>query len=90
MKTTFTLERAVVLGAARSGQAAAALLERNGVDAVPVDRAMGNDEDARVLAGADVLVKSPGIPRTNRLVAAAEHAGIPIWSEVEQIGRAHV
>jgi UDP-N-acetylmuramoylalanine--D-glutamate ligase len=65
---------------ARSGQAAAALLERNGVEVVPVDRELANDEDVSLLAGADVLVKSPGVPRSNPLVRAAR---IPIWSEVE-------
>ncbi len=53
------MKRAVVLGMARSGQAAAALLERNGVEVVRVDRELGNDEDVSLLEGADVLVKSP-------------------------------
>jgi UDP-N-acetylmuramoylalanine--D-glutamate ligase len=74
------VRRAVVLGAARSGQAAAALLERNGVQVVLAGRELGNDRDLTLLEGADVLVKSPGVPRDNPLVAAA---GIPIWSEVE-------
>ena len=74
------MKRAVVLGMARSGQAAAALLERNGVEVVRVDRELGNDEDVSLLEGADVLVKSPGVPRSNALVAAAR---VPIWSEVE-------
>ncbi len=74
------VKRAVVLGMARSGQAAAALLERNGVEVVRVDRELGNDEDVSLLEGADVLVKSPGVPRSNAIVAAAR---IPIWSEVE-------
>ena len=74
------MKRAVVLGMARSGQAAVALLERNGVEVVRVDRELGNDEDVSLLDGADVLVKSPGVPRSNPIVAAAR---IPIWSEVE-------
>ena len=74
------MKRAVVLGMARSGQAAVALLERNGVEVVRVDRELGNDEDVSLLDGADVLVKSPGVPRSNAIVAAAR---IPIWSEVE-------
>ncbi|MFL6029203.1 MAG: Mur ligase family protein, partial [Gaiellaceae bacterium] len=74
------MNRAVVLGMARSGQAAAALLERNGVEVVRADRSLGNDEDLSLLVGADVLVKSPGVPRSAALVAAAR---IPIWSEVE-------
>ena len=74
------MKRAVVLGMARSGQAAAALLERNGVEVVRVDRRLTNDQDVSVLEGADVLIKSPGVPRSNPLVKTAR---IPIWSEVE-------
>jgi UDP-N-acetylmuramoylalanine--D-glutamate ligase len=74
------VKRAVVLGTARSGQAAAALLERNGVEVVLAGRDLGNDGDVSLLEGADVLVKSPGVPRDNPLVAAAR---VPIWSEVE-------
>jgi UDP-N-acetylmuramoylalanine--D-glutamate ligase len=78
------MRRAVVLGMARSGQAAAVLLERHGVQVVRVDRTIGNDEDVSLLEGADVLVKSPGVPRDNPLVLAAR---IPVWSEVELAGR---
>jgi len=74
------VKRAVVLGMARSGQAAAALLERHGVEVVRADRTLGNDDDVALLDGADVLVKSPGVPRDNALVREAR---IPIWSEVE-------
>jgi UDP-N-acetylmuramoylalanine--D-glutamate ligase len=74
------MKRAVVLGLARSGEAAATLLERNGVEVVRADRTLGNDGDVSLLDGADVLVKSPGVPRDNPLVRAAR---IPIWSEVE-------
>jgi UDP-N-acetylmuramoylalanine--D-glutamate ligase len=78
------VRRAVVLGLARSGEAAAALLERNGVEVVRADRTLGNDGDVSLLDGADVLVKSPGVPRDNPLVRAA---AIPIWSEVELAAR---
>ena len=78
------MKRVVVLGMARSGQAAAALLERHGVEVVRVDRTLGNDEDVSLLEGADVLVKSPGVPRDNPLVRAAL---MPIWSEVELAAR---
>ena len=83
MRITITLERVVVLGAARSGRAAAALLEQHGVEVVLADRSLRNDGDIRLLEGADLLVKSPGVPRENALVAAAEGSGLPIWSEVE-------
>ena len=62
------------------GEAAAALLEERGVEVVRADRALGNDSEVSLLEGADVLVKSPGVPRDNALVRAAR---IPIWSEVE-------
>jgi UDP-N-acetylmuramoylalanine--D-glutamate ligase len=83
MRTTVDLERVVVLGAARSGQAAAALIQRQGGQVVLADRRLGNDADPGLLDGAGLLVKSPGVPRDNALVAAAESAGVPIWSEVE-------
>jgi UDP-N-acetylmuramoylalanine--D-glutamate ligase len=75
------MRRVVVLGMARSGDAAAALLEQRGVEVVRAGRELGNDGDVSLLEGADVLVKSPGVPRENALVRAA--AAIPIWSEVE-------
>ncbi|HEY7602733.1 MAG TPA: UDP-N-acetylmuramoyl-L-alanine--D-glutamate ligase [Gaiellaceae bacterium] len=56
------------------------MLERNGVEVVLADRSLGNDGDLALLEGADVLVKSPGVPRDNPLVAGAT---VPIWSEVE-------
>jgi UDP-N-acetylmuramoylalanine--D-glutamate ligase len=40
-------------------------------------------EDASVLDGADVLVKSPGVPGEAPLVAAARARGVPVWSEIE-------
>ncbi|MDX6621210.1 MAG: UDP-N-acetylmuramoylalanine--D-glutamate ligase [Gaiellales bacterium] len=89
--------RAVVLGAVRSGIAAAEALTRcaphvhvlladrrpdageapAGVEAVP-----GRD-DPGLLAGADLLVKSPGVPEEAEIVRAARSAGIPVWAEVE-------
>jgi UDP-N-acetylmuramoylalanine--D-glutamate ligase len=73
----------VVLGLARSGKAAAAALERRGVEVVGADRELGNDVDPSLLDGAEVLVKSPGVPRDAPLVVEAERRGVPIWSEVE-------
>jgi UDP-N-acetylmuramoylalanine--D-glutamate ligase len=72
-----------VLGLARSGKAAAAALERRGVKVVGADRELANDGDLSLLDGADVLVKSPGVPRDAPLVVDAERRGISIWSEVE-------
>jgi UDP-N-acetylmuramoylalanine--D-glutamate ligase len=75
--------RAVVVGMARSGTAAAEALRKRGVDVVGADRKLGNDTDLALLEGAELLVKSPGVPGENALVAAARERGIPVWSEVE-------
>ena len=89
--------RAVVLGAVRSGIAAAEALRRCAphVHVVLADRrpdagevpagveaVLGRD-DPELLAGADLLVKSPGVPEEAAIVRAARSAGIPVWAEVE-------
>jgi UDP-N-acetylmuramoylalanine--D-glutamate ligase len=89
---------ALVLGLARSGQAAALALARRGDRVVGVDRSTALDtgrlegagvevrlgsEDASLLEGMDVLIKSPGVPAEAPLVTAARERGIPVWSEVE-------
>jgi len=90
--------RALVVGLARSGQAAALALARHGVPTLAVDRDPGVDagrlaaagvevrlgtEEDRLLEGVDLLVKSPGVPGESPLPAAARTRGIQIWSEVE-------
>jgi UDP-N-acetylmuramoylalanine--D-glutamate ligase len=90
--------RALVLGLARSGQAAALALSRRDVPTVGVDRAAGLDtgrlaeagveihlgtEEEGLLDGVELLIKSPGVPGESPLAAAARARGIPIWSEVE-------
>jgi UDP-N-acetylmuramoylalanine--D-glutamate ligase len=77
----------LVLGLARSGLAAAAALERRGVEVVRADRELGNDTDLALLDGVGVLVKSPGIPGEASLVAAARERGVPVWSEIELASR---
>jgi UDP-N-acetylmuramoylalanine--D-glutamate ligase len=72
-----------VLGLARSGKAAVAALTRRGVEVTAAGRELGNDSDISLLDRAELLVKSPGVPREAPLVAEAEQRGIPIWSEVE-------
>jgi UDP-N-acetylmuramoylalanine--D-glutamate ligase len=81
------VKRVLVLGLARSGRAAQAALEANGVEVVPADHTLGNDEDLALLDGVDALVKSPGVPGEARLVAAARERGITVWSEVELASR---
>jgi len=90
--------RALVVGVARSGQAAALALARRGVPTLAVDRSPEIDagrlaeagvevhlgtEEERLLEGVDLLVKSPGVPEESPLPAAARARGVPIWSEVE-------
>jgi UDP-N-acetylmuramoylalanine--D-glutamate ligase len=94
--------RALVLGLARSGQAAALALARRGQQVVGVDRSADVDtgrlaaagvevrlgsEEASLLEGMDVLIKSPGVPPEAPLVTAARERGVPVWSEVELGGR---
>jgi UDP-N-acetylmuramoylalanine--D-glutamate ligase len=90
--------RVLVLGLARSGEAAALALARRAVAVVGVDRREDVDagrlraagvevvlgaDDAELLDGMDLLVKSPGIPAEAPLVAAARERGLTVWSEVE-------
>jgi UDP-N-acetylmuramoylalanine--D-glutamate ligase len=90
--------RALVVGLARSGRAAAAALAERGVAVVAADRSPDADagrladlgvelvlgsEDASVIEGIDLVVKSPGVPGESSLAAAARSRDIPIWSEVE-------
>lgn len=90
--------RALVVGLARSGRAAALLLAREGWKVVAVDRAAVDAPDL-VAAGvdvrapsdeaidADLVVRSPGVPREATPLAAAYAAGTPVWSEVELASR---
>jgi UDP-N-acetylmuramoylalanine--D-glutamate ligase len=90
--------RALVVGLARSGQAAALALAQRGSRVVAADRKpdvdvgrleaagvevhLGNEEGA-LLDVVDVVIKSPGVPGDNPLVAGARGRGLPVWSEVE-------
>ena len=76
-------DRVLVLGMARSGQAAAAALTALGVEVVRADRKLGNDTEPSLLDGVGLLVKSPGVPGEAPLVEQARRLGIPVWSEVE-------
>jgi UDP-N-acetylmuramoylalanine--D-glutamate ligase len=91
-------QRALVVGLARSGLAAAGALARRGVQVVAADRSpdvepgrladlgvelrLGTEEEA-LLEGMDLVVKSPGVPAESPLVSGARARGIPVWSEVE-------
>jgi UDP-N-acetylmuramoylalanine--D-glutamate ligase len=91
-------DRALVVGLARSGEAAALALARRGLRVIAVDRDpgrttgrlaeagveihLGSEED-RLLDDVELVVKSPGVPGESPLPSAARARGIPIWSEVE-------
>ena len=90
--------RALVVGLARSGEAAALALARRGVSVLGVDRRADLDagrlraagvevvlgaDDPALLDDVDLLVKSPGVPKEAPLVARARERGLPIWSEIE-------
>ena len=90
--------RALVVGLARSGHAAALALARRGVQVVAADRSRDVDgsrlasagvevrlgtEEESLLDGVELVVKSPGVPAAAPLVAAARERGIPVWGEIE-------
>jgi UDP-N-acetylmuramoylalanine--D-glutamate ligase len=86
--------KVLVVGLARSGQAAVALLAAEGEHVVAVDRGrpqvelpgaevhVGVDGLAQ-LDGAGLVVKSPGVPRQAPVIAAALDRGIPVIGELE-------
>jgi UDP-N-acetylmuramoylalanine--D-glutamate ligase len=87
--------RALVVGLARSGRAAAALLARGGHEVVAIDAAAVDCPEliaagvevrprfADPVPGVDLVVKSPGVAGEAAPVAAARAAGVPVISEVE-------
>jgi UDP-N-acetylmuramoylalanine--D-glutamate ligase len=90
--------RALVVGLARSGQAAALALAKHGAKVVAADRKAELDvgrleeagvevhlgtEEGALLSAVDAVIKSPGVPGENPLVAGARELGLPVWSEVE-------
>ena len=75
---------AALAGARRGGRAARPVAPAAGGDAGGRRRsALGERGSGALVAGADVLVKSPGVPAASPVVAAARAAGVPVWSEVE-------
>jgi UDP-N-acetylmuramoylalanine--D-glutamate ligase len=89
--------RALVVGLARSGQAAALALAGRGVEVVGVDRDPDVDTGRLAAAGVEVrvgtdegatgdvnlVIKSPGVPAEAPPVARARERGTPVWSEIE-------
>ncbi len=91
-------QRVLVLGLARSGQAAALALRRRGVAVIGVDASEDLDlsrlgeagvelhlgtEEERLLDTVETVIKSPGVPGEAPLIVTARERGIPVWSEVE-------
>jgi len=91
-------QRVLVLGLARSGQAAALALRRRGTEVIGVDSSADVDagrlaeagvelhlgtEEEHLLDGVETVIKSPGVPAEAPLVAAARRRDIPVWSELE-------
>jgi UDP-N-acetylmuramoylalanine--D-glutamate ligase len=88
----------LVVGLARSGQAAALALARRGVRVVGADRRSDLDvgrlaeagvevrlgtEDEELVDAAELVIKSPGVPGEAPPVARARSLGVPVWSEIE-------
>ena len=93
----------VVVGAARSGVAAAELLVRRGATVTLTDTRehIQEEEQLRVigvrlelgghqtdtLLGADLIVLSPGVPPAQPAIATARAAGVPVMGELELASR---
>ena len=96
-------KRVTVVGAARSGVAAAELLVRRGARVTLTDlrdrledeerlRAAGVDLELgghhpSTFTGADLIVTSPGVPSGHQLLQAARLAGVPVMGELELASR---
>jgi len=86
----------LVIGAGATGRATADYLVRCGAAVAVTDHVSANLMAAALPAEArrvgaddvdpgtfDVVVPSPGVPRNHPLLARAQAAGVPIWSEIE-------
>ena len=103
--TTFSVagRKVVVVGAARSGVAAAALLVRRGASVTLTDMREQIEAEAELraagvqlelgghapetLLGADLIVLSPGVPPTQPAIAQARASGVPVMGELELASR---
>jgi UDP-N-acetylmuramoylalanine--D-glutamate ligase len=96
-------KRVVVIGAARSGVAAAELLVRRGATVTLTDARQTIEEEDRLrsagvalelgghrastLMAADLIVLSPGVPLQLPVIEEARRAGIPVTGELELASR---
>jgi UDP-N-acetylmuramoylalanine--D-glutamate ligase len=103
--TSFSVRgrRVVVVGAARSGVAAAELLVRRGAKVTLTDLRTAIDDEGRLLdagvalelgghrvptlVGADLIVLSPGVPPDLPGIAEARRAGVPVTGELDLASR---
>jgi UDP-N-acetylmuramoylalanine--D-glutamate ligase len=89
------VRRAVVVGLARTGEAVLARLAREGVTVVAGDDAgappphrdgvepLGPGGWEEAVAGADLVVPSPGVPPAHPALAVAARLGVPVRAEVD-------
>jgi len=98
-----TGQRVVVVGAARSGVAAAELLVRRGATVILSDMRQSIPEEtllrdagvqlelgqhsADTFAAADLIVLSPGVPPNQPAIAHARRSGVPVIGELELASR---
>src|SRR4029453_10310246 len=103
MSFSVTGQHVIVMGAARSGLAAADLLVRRGarVTLTDVKTAIDGGDDlvergvtlelgghsAETVLRADLIVVSPGVKLDLPVLASARHAGIPVMGELELASR---
>ncbi|MCX6545535.1 MAG: UDP-N-acetylmuramoyl-L-alanine--D-glutamate ligase [Acidobacteria bacterium] len=96
-------QQAVVVGGARSGVAAARLLVERGASVTLTDlrdtiadasslagagvRLVLGSHPLDLFTSADLIVVSPGVPRTQEAIVAARERGVPIIGEVELASR---
>src|SRR5881397_3288720 len=89
----------LVVGFRRTGQAVAAALAARGVRVRAADARSGpalgvtlappgvelrlGEDGPQLLAGVELVVPSPGVPRDAPVLAAAVRRGIPVRSEIE-------
>src|SRR5882724_3030493 len=89
----------LVLGFRRTGQAVASAFAARGVHVRAADArptaALGvtgapagvelrcGEDGPQLLAGVELVVPSPGVPRDAPVLAAAVRRGVPVWSEIE-------
>ncbi|GIG38552.1 UDP-N-acetylmuramoyl-L-alanine--D-glutamate ligase [Cellulomonas phragmiteti] len=90
MDARFDGRTVLVTGLGVSGRAAAQVLADRGARVVTFDEraAEADVADATALvadglAGADLVVTSPGLQPAHPVLAAARERGVPVWSEVE-------